>query len=558
MWYFLNNLFEPKTNGPEVAVLLTSLLKVKVTATTLEKEIEEHPNYPSLLSLSDVLSNYGIENIAIKIDVDKLDKLPTPFITQILGIKSSTKYFTVVKEINQFGVQFFDPESHRWKMISKEAFSKRFLDVVLLAELGEKSGEKNYIQKIKAEKMSRLGQSLSILFVPLTIIIAWIIAFTSTGTASWLPIVFSFITLCGCAISILLLWYDIDQHNPALKQICSTGKKINCGAILQSKAAKIIGISWSTIGFTYFAGMLILMLFSGLTNSITLFTLSWLNVLVLPYVAYSIYYQWRIAKQWCALCLSIQALLILQFLSAEVGAWHSLSSFSAFTLSWIIEISIAFVLPFIATTILQQAMQKAKESKRLNIELQKLKHNKQIFEALLEKQQKTSALPPGMGITLGSPNARYRLLKVCSPYCGPCARAHQPMEELLENNNDLQLQIIFTASNSEGDIRTPPVKHLLAVAETNEEIVVKQALDDWYLPDKKDYEVFAAKYPLNGELFNQNAKVDAMRAWCDKTEIEYTPTFFVSICDNDNLDATQFYKLPQMYSVADLKYFFTV
>ena len=32
---------------------------------------------------------------------------------------------------------------------------------------------------------------------------------------------------------------------------------------------------------------------------------------------------------------------------------------------------------------------------------------------------------------------------------------------------------------------------------------MQQALEDWYLADKKDYEVFAAKYPLNGEIREQ-------------------------------------------------------
>jgi len=35
-------------------------------------------------------------------------------------------------------------------------------------------------------------------------------------------------------------------------------------------------------------------------------------------------------------------------------------------------------------------------------------------------------------------------------------------------------------------------------------------LDDWYLADKKDYETFAGKYPMNGELQTQGNKIEAM------------------------------------------------
>ncbi len=69
-------------------------------------------------------------------------------------------------------------------------------------------------------------------------------------------------------------------------------------------------------------------------------------------------------------------------------------------------------------------------------------------------------------------------------------------------------------------------------------------MDDWYLSDKKDYEVFAAKYPMNGELKQQEVKVEAVSAWCKETGIAFTPTFFING-----------YQLPDIYNVGDLKYF---
>jgi protein-disulfide isomerase len=273
-------------------------------------------------------------------------------------------------------------------------------------------------------------------------------------------------------------------------------------------------------------------------------------------VIFSVYYQWRVAKQWCLLCLCVQGLLVLQLATTLLGGWHTLLSFNTIEPGLIISTLTALVVPFIVTTLLIPAFQKAKEGKQTSNELQRLKHNQEIFEALLQKQKMVAHVPDGLGITLGNPNASYKLIKVCNPYCGPCAKAHQPMEDLLENNPDVQVQILFTATNSEGDMKAPPVKHLLAIAEKNEEPMVKQALDDWYLAEKKDYEIFAAKYPMNGELKQQNAKIEAMKNWCDTTGIEFTPTFFVSMPNDTN--ETVYYQLPSIYSVIDLKYFFAV
>lgn len=118
-------------------------------------------------------------------------------------------------------------------------------------------------------------------------------------------------------------------------------------------------------------------------------------------------------------------------------------------------------------------------------------------------------------------------------------------------------KLLFTASNNQDDIKTPPVKHLLAIAENNDESITKQALDDWYLAEEKNYEVFAAKYPMNGELKQQDEKIAAMDAWCNKTGVSFTPTFFISMPSYDS-EAVKYYQLPRIYTVADLKYFLSV
>lgn len=550
------SLFESKTNGPKAAKILLDILNVKVTATTLIREIEEHPDYPSLLSISDVLNNHDVENMGIRVDPDKFTELPCPYITQIRWGKQPADLFTVVKDVDENTIHFFDPEKHRWTSLDKQSFLKGWSGFALLAEAKDDAGEKDYGKKAKEENRKSIIQYLIAFCIPAIAIIAGLLTLAQVGVNALLPVIFTLLTLAGAITGALLLWYEIDQHNPVLQQICNAGKKVNCGAVLQSKAAKIGGISWSALGFSYFMGILLLLLFSGITNPTALFAVSWLNVIAVPYVIFSVYYQWRVAKQWCVLCLCVQGLLVLQLATALLGSWHTLLSFNVIEPGLIIPVLTALVIPFIAATLLIPAFQKAKGSKQINTELQKLKHNRQIFEALLEKQKRVVDIPAGLGITLGNPDGIYKLIKVCNPYCGPCAKAHQPMEDLLENNPDVQIQILFTATNQEGDTKAPPVKHLLAIAEKNEEPVIKQALDDWYLAEKKDYEVFAAKYPMNGELRQQDAKVEAMKNWCDTTGIEFTPTFFVSMPNEEN--ETIYYQLPEIYSVIDLKYFFAV
>ncbi len=332
------------------------------------------------------------------------------------------------------------------------------------------------------------------------------------------PGVYTFLTLAGCIIGVLLLWHEVDEYNPAIKEICHGGKKINCSAILNSKASKVFGISWSVLGSTYFIGMLISLLAGGITNTYNLFLLSWINVIALPYIIYSISYQYFVAKQWCVLCLAVQAVLFLQFVIAFAGSFHSLHNISEIPYQAFITIAASFLSVFVTLLLLIPALEKTKDSRYKTISLQRLKHNPQIFEALLTRQKSIGDTANGLGITIGNPNAKYRLTKVCNPYCGPCARAHPVMEELLESNEDLQIQIIFTATDKEDDYRAKPVKHLLAVAAKADEKLTKQALDDWYNAPKKEYDIFAAKYPVNGAPEKQQRALKHMSDWCEETK----------------------------------------
>lgn len=109
----------------------------------------------------------------------------------------------------------------------------------------------------------------------------------------------------------------------------------------------------------------------------------------------------------------------------------------------------------------------------------------------------------------------------------------------------------------------------MAIYEKGDRERTKKALDDWYNASKKNsayaktsadrYEVFASKYPMNGELQQQGEKLQAMSDWCEKTGISFTPTFFVSTPSPSGRDeeGPEMRQLPDIYGVEDLKYLLT-
>ena len=542
---FLLKLTAHNINPFEVAATMTSLLGVKVSKTTLKKDIEEHPDYPSLLSISDVFNNFGINNVAVRFDPQKFTKIPVPFICQIKSPNKGPLDFTVIKSVDDKRTQCLDPKTSTWKFIDNELFLKQSSGIALLVEANENAGEEDYEKKIKEERQKRNITYATAVWFPLLMLLGVFLTVKNT-TELLLTIAFFILTFIGAMIGFLLVFYELDQHNPLLQQICSAGKKTSCEAILQSKAAKIAGISWSAIGFSYFLGQLLMFLFLGVNNAPALFSMAWINVFALPYIIFSVYYQWQIAKQWCILCLSVQSILLMQFVVSFIAGWHSYIPIESISAELILKVLLIFTLPLFICVTTINALRKGKEGKIASNELQKIKHNSQIFDAILQNQRSVTQDPKGLGLILGNKNAPFKIIKVCNPFCNPCAIAHPMVDALLHNNPNIQVQILFPCFNKD-DHRTPVVRHFLEIAKSNDENRLIQALDDWYLAENKDYEMLARKYPLNIKEEEHENQIDQMREWCDQMEISATPTFFVNN-----------HKLPSTYQISDLKYFFSI
>lgn len=117
--------------------------------------------------------------------------------------------------------------------------------------------------------------------------------------------------------------------------------------------------------FFYFVGGFISLLVAGSQAINVLYVLAWLNVLTLPYTLFSVYYQWKVARQWCVLCLTVQGILLAESITYVTTNLFSLSPdhlhLPAFLLSSVITLLSSFLLPaiilfFIKPLLLQTRM----------------------------------------------------------------------------------------------------------------------------------------------------------------------------------------------------------
>jgi uncharacterized membrane protein len=337
----------------------------------------------------------------------------------------------------------------------------------------------------------------------------------------------------------LLLIQSIDSNNPLIQKLCQGKGKTNCNAILSSKAAQVFnGLTWSEVGFTYFAGTWLNLVFGNHSGSLWEVLLI-LNVVSLPYTFYSIYFQARIAKQWCLLCCTVQALLWLEFVPLLAASGHS---FSLPDYSVMLNLFCAFLFPFLIWKFLKPTLMKAQLVHPLKVQLQKFKYNPRLFESLLLNQPRFAQPGEEWSIVLGNAGADNIITMVTNPYCSPCGNAHRQLHDLLEQNSNLQARIIFTASNEDGDIQTPVSRHLMTLHGLADKEVVKNALSDWYEQKQKNYQAWTKTYPVELKETEYN-KINEQKAWCEMAEITATPTFLLNG-----------YRLPGLYQLPNLKY----
>ncbi|MFD0766537.1 cysteine peptidase family C39 domain-containing protein [Mucilaginibacter lutimaris] len=525
------SIFSKPHNADAVLIELIKLINPKITADEVTNELNIHPDYPNLLALNDVLNNFGIEAGAYRIDAGELQSVPVPFIAHT---KKSGSEFLLVTALNEHKATVTDQNRKNYTLSLNE-FKDIFNNVVLAVENnGQPISTQNAVFKLNNQD-TRISFGLGLLAF---VVIAGIVTFAPIFM-SWHTVLAALFKTAGVAVSILLLIQSIDRNNPLVQTLCGGGGKTNCNAILSSKAANVFeGLSWSEVGFFYFTGTWLALLFGG-GNMALLQALAILNIISLPYTVYSIYYQARIAKQWCIFCCMVQALLWLEFIPL-VGFLNI--PFQILSAKALLGLAICLAMPVATWLLLKPLFLNTQQARSLKNQLRNFKYNSELFNSLLKEQPKYAMPADDWSIILGNVEAGNVITMVSNPYCPPCASTHQVLDEWLNRNPDIQLRLVFTANNKDEDIKTPVTRHLMALNELPDKSKVKNALHDWYEQKHKDYNAWAKAHPVTLDE-TKYYRLEKQQEWCNMAEIRATPTLLVNG-----------YRLPDAYRIQDIKY----
>lgn len=510
-------------NCAEVCIRLFRKESIMINKQTVANKIENHPYRNSLLSIADLLNEYGIiiKPFILK-SISELNAIDNSFIAQVS--LSNNTYFCFINDITDEYLIWYNPLSQKKEKIKKSYFIDIHTGPILLYSVDKIINEEDYSHKSKTYLVKEMIDKIPFLSAAILILLLLILIYTGKLT-NINHILYIIGLLGGVLISFSIVRYENGQDSFLSKSLCQIGSKVDCYSVLHSKSSNIFGIEWSKIGFAYFTGILSTVILNY-ENEYVFHHAAIFNMIALPYIVYSLYTQIFKLKRLCLMCTTIIAIqLFLITLSitddsmfiAPNGLVKDSLLYILYSLIALWSINIHIVL--------SDTEKKNKYNQTLNNEL---KYNKHVFKSLLGQGTKIEEIPSDLTINIGNPNGNARILKICNPYCIHCSMSHKELEKIIDSS-EIYFQILFAPIHPLDDTKNDPIKLFLALRDEHDESFMHGVLKEWYNEKNKDYESFRNRFIISDALIEQqNQKLELLIEWCAKNQIEYTPTFFIN------------------------------
>lgn len=519
-------------NVTSVVYMILRNVGIRVTFSTVIEYLKSHPNYPSLKSICDLFDELNITNYPLKFDEIDLYKLTDPFIAHT---KDSGGKVILVYTINKERVVYADTLNGQ-KIIKTSQFLEKWDGVIIAIEPTERSGEVNYTEKRNNEIVNR-----SLLpSVILTFLIATVFGIISNKSHFIeIPIlsiiIFVFIHLFGLTFSILLFRHELNLKTKITDKLCHITSKVDCDAVTHSSASKIFGgVTWADTGVAYFTGGLLTFFILPGTNSLNILCL--FSISALPYPIFSILYQWLKIKKWCPLCLSVQAVLIVESLFA-----FNILKISELAIHALIPVLLIFSSVVLIILLLKIHFISQREKEYLKLESIKFKRDLGIFLYKISKEEKIDLPNDRFALICGDLQSEVVLSIFLSFNCGACAKMFNEIKKLLDINIKIKVQIFFSISKDK--LSAVLFKTILELLRSGKNNKVFELLTAWYNMDLKVRSNLLKNVDLNDADDQFRNIINENNLLFRQSKVKRVPAIYVNG-----------FHLPDIYSLEDIRY----
>lgn len=488
-----------------------------------EYQFNSHPDFPSLLAISDTLSFFNISNAAFRVLADDIGQLPNTFLASIKN--GHEQFISFVEKKEDFFIYSEKDNSGQSKMTENE-LKTVWNEVVLLAE-----GSNDILAGKKKQGFAK------VLLIPFVILSAVLLYFIIPR----LQIAFFYVfPLMGLFLSIVALQELFNTKNELFDKFCNIASNTSCESVLKSTKWELLKkFSFSDLGMLFFSSQIIaLTLFSLKSLTIGFFQLQLiLLICALPVMGLSIYYQAYIEKKWCPICLTIIGVIIAELIFVILTIDITFTAIAGIEL---IIYGFAFSLVALIWFPLKKNLEHLNELKAFEIKANRFKRNYGIFIKMLKSSQEFDI--PIAPIRFGNPAASVELSIVTSPFCGHCKAPQFMLKNLLDKFKDELCVSMYYNVNPKHKRLMDFSKYLIYLANNNGKEAYYKAMDFWY--QENDDNIWLSKYETIKETSKIESLLNSQQPWFAENAINFTP--FVLING---------YKYPSEYDLSDLPYF---
>lgn len=515
-------------------------LAIPIDEGEFEYQFSTHPDYPSLLAVSDTLRFFKVNNMAFKINPEQIQELPNNFIALLKNEKNGEQFSFVQKTTT--AVQINN------KNEKLENFTKSFQNIVLLAEKEED------FEETKSKKyFSRYA---------LLVISAVVLFFTVSNY--YLPIEDDLGNISLILITNLIgLYFSVETFRQILgfkegfaSKFCTISNETNCENVLTSKKWKLFEkINLSDISIVFFFSQIALLIIVILLNQFSnfLFFSSFLLLPVIPISFLSIYYQWKVEKKWCPLCLAIMGVLYIEILLVYGNLFFHNRLATEGTLSserllsnkgvglYLLFISIfLFFMHFWVS--IKHMFFKNKKLKELSAKNLRFKKNYKLFKSQLLQNKKVEFEINEYSIFLGNTEADTTIQIITSPFCRHCKKAHEILHSIYSQYyKNVKIHIIFNVSRN--DMSLNLYKKLHTVYIEKGEVAFENEMR--LLFENKIYiQNFMKDYVSSKHEKGIDEILQIQNEFCDKHDFNFTPNIFING-----------HQYPELYDSQELEFF---
>lgn len=486
----------------------------------MEQLISNHPDFPSLLSVSDVYTRLGVHHRVTRLDKDRLAEVEYPY---LLPLDKGRGDLILI-------------DSHQTLRKSYNRLEE-WSGVVVLAESTENTPDSTNNSLYTIEKNAQTYAIVAILAL-----IA-LVAFSQINSFSPIHAALLATAFCGLFTGYFLVAKELGITYAAVDAFCNAGKNTNCDAVLKADIS-VLGIKFSDAVVSFFLFQILLLGFASFfsLHAQSSVVLAGLSLLTLPIIMFSVYYQYFIAKTWCGLCLIVVGVLVVQAGILGYALTAGLITQQVITPMFSGPVFVTGLLILVLVQVVKSTLERYEKLNQHGGAGNQVKHNARVFLSFLENQKRIDDTCFENEMIVGDPDAPIKILMVSNLYCNPCKLKHEVAAQLVAiYPESIQLTMRFVQSSKDPE----SVGHLLNFwhqsikGKDNEWNKTMNLLHDWFTI--WDFEKFKVRHPV-GDGSQEITELEKQHyAWMDAAGIMKTPTFFVNG-----------YEMPKEYGIEDL------